>query len=179
MFTVLICTLMEKITGRKFVTFDIKALMGKIAGTMLLIYIVLKIIDTIAWATDLLPRAGMTFDQMFYQSVYGSWMLWTEIIICGVIPAIMLLTPRIRRQPGLFYLAGILACVGVVINRYVMTVQNLAMPVMPFDSWETYAPNWAEWAPCFLVLGYGVLLVSLSYRYLPLFPQEKSLNKWG
>jgi molybdopterin-containing oxidoreductase family membrane subunit len=86
------------------------------------------------------------------------------------------LNKNMRVKPALLYTAGILACMGVAINRYVLTVQNLALPSLPFDQWVTYAPNWVEWAPCILVVAYGASLLSLSYRYLPVFPQEVELN---
>lgn len=66
MFTVLVCTFMEKLTGRKLVSWDVKQLMGKIAGTMFTIYMVFKLVDTAGWVMDILPRSGMTFDQMFH-----------------------------------------------------------------------------------------------------------------
>ncbi len=176
-FTVLVCKFMEILTGRTLVEYRIKALMGKIAGTMLSVYIVFKIIDTWAWAAGYLPSVGLTFDQMFNSELgYGQWLLWSEIVLCGVVPAVMLMTPSIRNTPSLLYTAGILDCIGVTINRYVFTVQALAIPVLPFDEWQSYNPNWAEWAPTFLVIAYGFLILSLSYRYLPVFPQEKELN---
>jgi molybdopterin-containing oxidoreductase family membrane subunit len=176
-FTVLCCTFMEKLTGRKLVDYKTKALMGKIAGTMLTVYIFFKILDTWAWANNYLPSVGMTFDQMFYGVIYGKWLMFTEIILCGLVPAIMLITPSIRNNPTLLYTAGILDCIGVTLNRYLFTVQAIAIPVMPFDSWQTYAPNWAEWATSGMIVAYGFLVMSLSYRYLPVFPQEKGLNK--
>ena len=175
-FTMLVATIMEKFTGRKLVDFKIKVLMGKIAGTMLLIYMVFKILDTWWWATGYLPSVGLTFDDMFNDGGFGTWILWTEIGVCGVLPCIMLLTPKLRNIAWVLYLAAILDCTGVTINRFVFTVQGLAIPVMPFDSWQSYMPNWAEWAPSFLVIAYGFLILSLSYRYLPVFPQEKALN---
>lgn len=176
-FTVLCCTFMEKLTGRKLVDFKTKALMGKIAGTMLTVYIFFKILDTWAWANNYLPSIGMTFDQMFYGVIYGKWLMFTEIILCGLVPAIMLITPSIRNNPTLLYTAAILDCIGVTINRYVFTVQSIAMPLMPFDSWQFYYPNWAEWATSGMIVAYGFLVMSLSYRYLPVFPQERALNK--
>jgi len=176
-FTVLCCTFMEKLTGRKLVDFKTKALMGKIAGTMLTVYIFFKILDTWAWANNYLPSIGMTFDQMFYGVIYGKWLMFTEIILCGLVPAIMLITPSIRNNPTLLYTAGILDCIGVCLNRYLFTVQAIAIPVMPFDSWQFYAPNWAEWATSGMIVAYGFLVMSLSYRYLPVFPQERALNK--
>ncbi len=174
-FTVLICRFMEFITGRKLVDWATKQLMGKIAGTMLCIYMFFKLLDTWAWAAGYLPSVGLTFDEMFH-GIYGSWMLWLELGLCGVLPAVLLIVPQLRANPAIFYAAAGLDCLGVVINRYVFTVQTLAAPVMPFDQWQLYIPNWAEWAPTFLVIGYGFLVFSLSYRYLPVFPQEKKLN---
>jgi len=176
-FTVLVCTFMEKLTGRKLVDFKTKALMGKIAGTMLTVYIFFKLLDTWAWANNYLPSVGMTFDQMFYGIIYGKWLMFTEIILCGLAPAIMLITPSIRNNPTLLYTAGILDCIGVTLNRYLFTVQAIAIPVLPFDNWQFYAPNWAEWATSGMIVAYGFLVMSLSYRYLPVFPQERSLNK--
>jgi molybdopterin-containing oxidoreductase family membrane subunit len=175
-FTVLVATFMEKLTGKKLVDFKTKALMGKIAGTMLTVYIFFKILDTWAWATGYLPSVGLTFDQMFYGMVYGKWLLYTEIVLCGVVPAIMLITPSMRNRPGLLYTAAILDCIGVSLNRYIFTVQTIAFPAMPFDQWQVYAPNWVEYASSIMIVAYGFLVLSLVYRYLPLFPQERELN---
>jgi molybdopterin-containing oxidoreductase family membrane subunit len=175
-FTMLIATLMEKATGRKLVDFSVKALMGKIAGTMLAIYLFFKYLDTWGWITGILPRAGLTFDQMYYQLAYGKWLFYAELGVCGLIPAILLLVPKTRNTPGILYTAAILNCTGIVINRFVMTSQALANPVMPFDRWYVYVPTWAEWAPALAVIAYGALVLSLSYRYLPVFPQERKLN---
>ena len=176
-FTVLVCTFMEKLTGRKLVDFKTKALMGKIAGTMLTVYIFFKILDTYAWACNYLPSIGMTFDQMFFGTIYGKWLMFAEIILCGVVPAIMLITPSIRNNPRMLYTAGILDCIGICLNRYLFTVQTIAIPLLPFDKWQTYAPNWAEWSTSGMIVAYGFLVMSLSYRYLPVFPQEKAMNK--
>jgi molybdopterin-containing oxidoreductase family membrane subunit len=143
---------------------------------MMLVYIVFKIIDTFVWATHLLPRAGLTFEQMFHGWVYGKWLMWLELL-CALLPAVLLIVPALRRIPSVFYSMLILSCVSVTLNRYLMTVQALAIPVMPFDSWQTYLPNWAEWGACALVVAYSGIVLSLAYRYLPIFPQEKGLNE--
>ncbi|CAM2060559.1 Menaquinone reductase, integral membrane subunit [Desulfovibrionales bacterium] len=174
-FTMLIATFMEKLTGRKLVDFKIKALMGKISGVMLSIYIIFKLIDTWYWATGTLPYMGLTFNQM-YNEIYGQWLLWLELGICGILPAIMLIIPSIRNTPALLYTATILDCIGVIINRFAFTVQGLAAPVMPFDKWYTYTPNWAELITTIMIIAYGFIVLTISYRYLPIFPQEKNLN---
>ncbi|MFO7727690.1 MAG: menaquinone reductase integral membrane subunit QrcD [Desulfonatronovibrio sp.] len=174
-FTMLVAAAMEKITGRKLVDFQTKALLGKIAGSLLCFYLFFKFMDTWYWATETLPRMGLTFSQV-YNEVYGTWLLWAELGLCGVIPAILLIVPKLRNQAPLLYLGGVLACLGVVINRFVFTVQTLAHPVMPFDTWQVYAPAWTEWMTCIEVTAYCILIVSISYRYLPVFPQERRLN---
>jgi molybdopterin-containing oxidoreductase family membrane subunit len=57
-----------------------------------------------------------------------------------------------------------------------MVLQVMAVPVMPFDNWALYMPSWQEVATTILPVAYGVILVALSYRYLPVFPQERELN---
>jgi menaquinone reductase, integral membrane subunit len=174
-FTMLVATLMEKLTGRKLVDFSTKALMGKIAGFLLCIYLFLKFLDTWAWATGVLPRMGLTFDQMFNET-YGYWLLWAELGVFGLIPAILLVVPKFRNTPALLYTAAIMNCIGICFNRFVFTVQSLAIPVMPFDRWYTYFPNWAEYSTSLMIVAYGFIVLSLSYRYLPVFPQERKLN---
>lgn len=76
----------------------------------------------------------------------------------------------------LLWLAVILAVIGVSLNRWVMVLQVLAVPVMPFIKWVLYYPSWQEVATTILPVAYGIILISLSYRYLPIFPQEVELN---
>ncbi|MFW6388817.1 MAG: molybdopterin oxidoreductase, partial [Desulfohalobiaceae bacterium] len=127
------------------------------------------------WAADTLPKMGLSFDQM-YHAPYGKWLIWAELGICGILPALLLVLPSLRNRAPLLYLGAFLTCAGVVLNRLVFTIQTLAMPVMPFDQWFTYFPHWTEMATCAMALAYGAIVVSLAYRYLPVFPQEKQLN---
>jgi len=121
------------------------------------------------------PSVGLTLGS-FYKAPYGLWLLFAELVLCGIIPAIMLLIPKVRQDDVWMLAACFLNCVGCLINRFVFTVQTLAAPVMPFDQWEFYIPTWQEWAPAVALIAYGALLISLSYRYLPVFPREKELN---
>jgi molybdopterin-containing oxidoreductase family membrane subunit len=103
-------------------------------------------------------------------------MLVMEIIVCGIVPAIILMMPKYRENEKWLITACLLNCAGIVINRFVFTIVTLAIPVMPFDRFWSYLPTWQEWGIAMAVIGYGFLLFSLSYRYLPLFPKEKELN---
>jgi Ni/Fe-hydrogenase subunit HybB-like protein len=37
-------------------------------------------------------------------------------------------------------------------------------------------PSWQEVATTILPVAYGIILIMISYRYLPIFPQEAELN---
>lgn len=81
-----------------------------------------------------------------------------------------------RENPSLRLLAIVLGVIGVCLNRWVMVLQIMAVPVMSFDTWALYIPSWQEVATTVLPVAYGIILIAITYRYLPVFPQEKELN---
>ncbi len=174
-FTMICIWIAQKATRKELVKKEVFNLLGKISGWLLAIYIVLKIIDTIVWANGVVPRAGFSFME-FYRWPYGLWLLIAEIGVFGVIPAIILISPGLRRRSALLITGALMNVIGIVLNRFVFTVQNLAIPVMPFEKFMTYFPSWQEWGIAVGAIGYGLLIFTLSYRYLPLFPHEPELN---
>ena len=69
-----------------------------------------------------------------------------EIVFCGFLPAGILLI-RAATKGGLdFTAAAALVCGGVLLNRFVLTVQTLAYPTLPFDEFVSYLPSWQEFA---------------------------------
>ena len=176
-FTILITKITEKITKKKLVKDKVILILAKIAGWMLATYMIAKIIDTIYWAAVTAPSKGFDF-MTFYTNnpLYGIWILILELVVCGIVPAAILITPRWRSHPTGLMVAVILAVIGVCLNRWVMILQMLAIPVLPFENWAMYIPSWQEVATTILPICYGIILIMLSYRYLPVFPQEKELN---
>ncbi len=175
-FTILCTKLAEKITRKRLVPADAYQTLAKISGWLLALYIVLKIADTLNWAYGIVPKDGLHFMDFFREGPYGVWLVVAEIGIFGVIPAIILLIPKARRTEGWLIAGCLMNCTGIILNRFVFTVVTLAIPVMPFDRFVSYLPTWQEWGIALAVIGYGFLLYSLSYRYLPIFPKEKELN---
>ncbi|MGD8229583.1 MAG: polysulfide reductase NrfD [Desulfobacteraceae bacterium] len=175
-FTILCTKLAEAVTRKKLVPKNVYQLLAKISGWLLAGYMVLKIADTLVWIFDIAPRAGLSFMDFYKGGSYGVWLLVAEIIACGVVPAIILITPKYRENEQLLIFGCLLNCTGIVLNRFVFTVVTLAVPVMPFDRFWSYLPTWQEWGIALALIGYGFLVFSLSYRYLPVFPKEKELN---
>ncbi len=176
-FTLSLTKLLEKVTGKKLVKDNVVELLAKISGWMIFTYTIAKIADTLYWAAVTAPSKGQTLMEFYSNNpVYGIWILVLEVIIGGLIPGLILITRKGRQNGFLLTTAIILACIGVSINRWVMVLQVMAVPVMPFDSWAMYYPSWQEVATTILPVAYGVILVAISYRYMPIFPQEKELN---
>ena len=182
-FTILCTKILEVITGKKLVKDNVIEILAKISGWLILTYMIAKIIDTWYWAQY--TAASMGYHWLdFYQHpsdprYHGVWILILEIVVGGILPALILVTRKMRNSPALLWIAVICGTVGVCVNRWVMVMQPMAMPVMPFDRWNVYFPSWQEWATTILPVAYGIILIAFSYRYLPIFPQEPELNPVG
>lgn len=174
-FTILITRLTEKMARKQLVKKNVIDILAKISGRLLALYLILKILDTVYWVS-IAGKVGAPFSSFYANQPYGYWVLITEIGILGIIPAIILLSAKARQNQSLLILACIMNCSGIFMNRWIMSVQSLAVPVMSFDKYVPYIPNWVEFASTLLFVWVGAVVISLSYRYLPIFPQEKELN---
>jgi molybdopterin-containing oxidoreductase family membrane subunit len=83
----------------------------------------------------------------------------------------------LRAQRAWLVSAAAMACAGVALNRYIQTVQTLALPTLPFDKFLSYTPSWQEIGTFLAVVAYGVLVYSYSFRYLQIFPEERELKR--
>ena len=175
-FTILVTKITEKITGKKLVGDGAIRLLAKISGWMIISYIIAKTADTIYWAVVTAPGLGFTLMDFYASSTYNIGLLFAEIILCGFVPGLILITKRGRENSFLLMTAIILAVIGVSLNRWVMVLQVMAVPLFSFNEWYTYMPSWQEVATTVLPVAYGLIVISLAYRYLPVFPQEKELN---
>lgn len=182
-FTLFVTWLTEKITGKKLIKDNVVLLLAKISGWMIGTYTIAKIIDTWYWAVKVLPPQGYSFMDFYTVSpdnpLYGLWILVLEVVICGIIPALILISPKGRSNKLLRWIALFLAIIGVSLNRWVMVLQVMAVPVLTFETWQMYVPSWQEVATTILPVAYGTILIMISYRYLPIFPQETELNPVG
>jgi Ni/Fe-hydrogenase subunit HybB-like protein len=168
-FLILVITAVEKITNKNLVLPEIKMKLGRLSGLLLIVYVMFKSVDTLVWLHSTSRLSGFLPWEYYAWKPFGFWVLLTEIVLCGFLPGVLL----IRRATPY---AAALACSGVLLNRFVLTIQTLVLPTLPFDKFLSYFPNWQEFAGVGAVIAYAVIVYSLSYRYLPLFPQEKELN---
>ncbi len=174
-FVIVTTWLVSRICGRVLVRPDVYQLLAKVSGSLLVVYVLAKTVDTLVWLNRTSPHLGARPDRFYAFGPFGTWVLFTEIVALGLVPALLLAMPRTRRDPRVLVGAAFLACAGIVTNRFVMTVQTLALPTLAFDPFLSYTPSWQETASFGAVVAYGVILYSLSFRYLNLFPQERDL----
>ncbi|HVX66038.1 MAG TPA: menaquinone reductase integral membrane subunit QrcD [Bryobacteraceae bacterium] len=174
-FVLLTTWIVSKMSGRKLIDARVRSTLARISGGLLLVYVLLKSVDTLVWINGTLPRSGLSASSFYLWPPFGSWILIVEIVALGLVPALLLSFRRTRERTGYVLAAAVLACAGVALNRFVMTIQTLAVPTLPFDRFLTYTPSWQEIVVFLAVVAYGVILYSLSFRYLRLFPLEQEL----
>jgi menaquinone reductase, integral membrane subunit len=175
-FVLLTTWLVSRISRKNLVRPGTMELLGKISGSILVVYVLLKSIDTLVWLNRTSQAAGFDPQQFYSREPFGVWVLFAEIVVFGLIPAVLLTSRRMRSRPAVLVSSAVLVCAGIAVNRFVLTVQTLALPTLPFDPFLSYTPSWQEVAAFGGVLAYGVLIYSFSFRYLPLFPHERELG---
>jgi molybdopterin-containing oxidoreductase family membrane subunit len=175
-FIMLTTWLVSKLSKKTLVKKEVFILLAKVSGTLLLVYVLFKAIDTLIWINSTSLAAGFSAFGYYARKEFGTWILFTEIVLLGLLPAWMLLYKKKQHSLPWLITAASLACAGVVLNRFVMTIQTLSLPTLPFDQFLSYVPSWQEVATFLAVIAYGVLLYSFSFRYMTLFPQERELN---
>lgn len=175
-FILLTTKLAEKLSRKPLVRGGVYQMLGKTSGVLLTAYVALKCIDTLIWLNRTSQAAGFAPFAYYEFKPFGTWILFAEIVLLGMVPALLLLSARMRARPVVLTTAALMACGGVALNRFVLTIQTLALPTLPFDEFLSYFPSWQEFGVFAAVLAYGVLIYALSFRYLPLFPDEKQLT---
>jgi molybdopterin-containing oxidoreductase family membrane subunit len=170
-FLALVTASVEKVTGRHLVKEEVLRRLGFISGMLLAAYTAVKAIDTLIWLNVTSPSVGFAPWEYYAYKPFGPWLLFAEIVVFGLLPAMLLIFGKTRAQRRWLLTAAVLTCGGVLLNRFVLTVQTLALPTLAFDDFLSYTPSWQEVATFGGVVAYGVIVYSLSYRYLPLFPE--------
>ena len=175
-FVLLTSWMVEKISRKRLVRPEAFQLLGRVSGLLLAAYVLLKSLDTLVWINRTSPSKGFAAFQYYSWGPFGAWILFAEIGLFGLVPALILLAPRLRARRGLLVSAAAMACCGVALNRFVQTVQTLAVPTLSFDKFMTYTPSWQEVGAFLAIVAYGVLVYSFSFRYFQLFPDERELK---
>lgn len=178
--TLLATMLTMKITHRQLISLDLQREVARLAGYTLLAYLYLKLWD---WAATSYyshaPGTASALERLQATTPYTQTFWWLEIVLGGLIPALILLYPNLRRNDRALIIGLALVVMSVVINRWNVTLSGLVAP----PSWSPgvlgnvlvakYSPSWTEIAVSVGILGYGLLAFTLGVRHLPIYVKSR------
>ena len=90
-FILLTTWLVSKISKKQLVKKEVLNLLGKISGILLIVYVLFKTVDTLVWINKTSPSVGFPAFEFYAWNPFGSWILFAEIIIFGLFPALVLI----------------------------------------------------------------------------------------
>lgn len=177
--TLLLTIIVSKLNNRKIISRELQFDISRLAGYALLAYLYLKLWD---WAaTSYYSHSpGTTQALALLQSTtpYTRTFWWIEILLGGVVPAIILLNPRLRKNDRYTMMALAMIVVGVTVNRWNVTLSGLIAPpqwspgVLGYVLSASYLPTWNEIIVSIGIIAYALLAFSFGVKYLPIFPKD-------
>ncbi len=178
--TMAVAYVTEWVTGKKNIPNEVLRSIARFSGFAIMIYGYIRFWDLAAVTYyGRTPSVSEAFNLLSQQTPYN-FSFWVFEIILGIaLPAVLFLTPRFNRNPGYLVMGTIFAMIGIVINRWNVTVGGLFVPLSysPGTLYQlhpgNYFPGLPEWGVAIGILGYGFTLLTLGIRYLPLFGKEE------
>ncbi|HLF36324.1 MAG TPA: NrfD/PsrC family molybdoenzyme membrane anchor subunit [Anaerolineales bacterium] len=176
--------IVEWATRRPTIPHDLLRTIARISGIGLLVYAYLRFWDLAAvsyYGRTPAAEAAMQLLQQYTPYGFGFW--FGEVIIGLLIPVILFLLPRFNRRPGYLVLGAGLAALGIVINRWNITVSGLLVPlnyspgVVQQLEPGIYTPSLIEWTVVLGVVGYALAAFTLGIRSLPIFTWHQTNPK--
>jgi len=171
--------ILEWVTRRRTVPLDVLRTIARFSGLGLLGYAYVKLWDLAVVAYyGRTPGSESAFYFLNQLTPYGFGFWFGEVILGIVLPVLLFLAPGLNRSRSNLALGGVLAALGVAINRWNVTVSGLVVPLSysPGTMYQppagVYWPSLAEWGIAVGVLGYALLVFTLGARVLPLFPRR-------
>lgn len=171
----------EWITARRTIAHDILFSIARFSGFGLLIYGYLRFWDAMAILYYGRTPSVLEAWTLLTESTPYNFTFWVVEIIFGIIvPAIFFLSSRFSKKPPFLVLGALLAMIGIIVNRWNITVSGLTVPmdyspgVLHATEVGTYFPNLPEWGIAAGIIGYAFLMLTLGVIFLPLFTQHKS-----
>ncbi len=128
-----------------------------------------------------IPEQQLGLEILAVNTPYNYTFWFGEVLFGAFIPAVILLWGRLRRNPRAVMVACFMIIVGLVINRWNMTLSGFVVPLdwLPGEATlppNTYAPNLIEYLVSAGIVAYSWLVYSLAVRFINLYPDERPLQ---
>jgi menaquinone reductase, integral membrane subunit len=171
--------IIEWVTGRRTVSHELLRNIARFSGLALLVYLYVRLWDlAVVTYYGSTPGASSAMSMLSEFTPYGFGFWVGEIILGVIIPAVLFLVPRFNRNPLNLVLGSGLAALGIIVNRWNVTVSGLVVPLSysPGTAVQlepgSYTPSVVEWGVVAGVVGYALLIFTLGVLLLPLFKQQ-------
>lgn len=181
--TVFVTLFTSYVTRRQLVPPNILRGVALFIGFAALAYLYLKLWS---WAAtnyySQVPEQQIGLEVLQAHTPYNYTFWFGEVLFGALIPAVILLWGRLRRNPRNVMVATFMIIVGVVINRWNMTLSGFVVPL----DWlpgtrslppNTYAPNLIEYLVAAGIVAYSWLFFSLGVRFIKLYPESRELDE--
>ena len=172
-FTVQMTILVQWLKRRVFVPRAVLFQVGQMAGAVLLGYLYMRFWDSTAGGYGYVPGRTES-DLLLTTGAFGLGFWGWEIILGGLVAAILMIMARRRNSIGMLLMGSGLAMAGIVANRWNTTMlaftQPLATdPVLTIPEVVRYSPNAVEWFTAIGIIALLTLVFSLGMRFFPAF----------
>jgi Ni/Fe-hydrogenase subunit HybB-like protein len=178
--TMAVAYVSEWVTGKRTVPHEILRAIARFSGFAILVYGYIRFWDLAAVTYyGRTPSVSESFNLLNQQTPYNFSFWIFEILLGVILPAVLFLTPRFNRNPGYLVMGAFFAVIGILINRWNVTVGGLFVPLSysPGTQYQLppgkYFPGLPEWGIAVGIIGYALTLLTLGIRYLPLFGKEQ------
>lgn len=178
--TLLSTIISSKLLHTELVKADIKREVARVIGYTTLAYLYIKLWD---WAATSYyshaPGTANALQRLQATTPYTTTFWGIEIILAGIVPAVILLYQPLRRNDRALMVALGLICFGVVVNRWNVTLSGLVAPpewspgVLGNVVAATYFPTLTEVLVAVGIASYWLLAFTLGVRYLSLYKSPK------
>ncbi|NLX09920.1 MAG: polysulfide reductase NrfD [Chloroflexi bacterium] len=180
--TMLVTLIAGEVLKKRMVPTDVLHGVARFVGFASLAYLYLKLWS---WAAtnyySHVPAQATGIELLKEHTPYDVTFWWGEVLMGALLPAIIFLWPRLRRNRYLLMLGALMVVAGLVINRWNMTLSGFTVPldwspgVLDVFGMNRYSPTLVEWGVAVGIVGYTWLAFTLGVRYLSLYPQAVRL----
>jgi molybdopterin-containing oxidoreductase family membrane subunit len=176
-FTIHMTLLVQWLGRRTLVPNAVLFEVGQIVGAVLLVYLYMRFWDTTAGGYGYVPGRTEADSVLMKGPFAVSFWAW-EMILGGLVAAILLIRARFRQSVLLLTVGSGLTMAGLVANRWHTTLLAFTQPLSTAPALtdplvSPYTPAWTEWATALGVVAGLTLIFSLGMRYLPAFAGVK------
>jgi molybdopterin-containing oxidoreductase family membrane subunit len=177
--TMLASMIVGRLRNQQFLPNEVCAGVTKTIGFITLGYMYMKLWD---WAATSYyshtPATANMLERLHATTPYTATFWGIEIILGGLVPAAILLLPRLCDRKPLVMTALGSVVIGVVMNRWNVTLSGLVSP----PAWSpgvlgnivavSYSPSIVELCVALGIVSYALLGFTLGVRYLEIYPRQ-------